>query len=139
MCWTSSSIHNMYIKACKMCLFFLVCLPAHPCVFVSLVCLCVCCMVCVSQSCSVFCSVQCLCVIDLVSNPFHLADSLPPLWPHHHCCQNFLYFQNQLFLLRQPGADGGLREPCVAFYEPSQLHALVAAAGNKEERLDKMD
>ena len=119
----SSSIHNMYIKACKMCLSF-------PCVCLLpiLVCVCVCfvfvCVTCVAKS----CSVECLCVIDLVSNPGHLAAGLA-LPDHHHCCQNFLYFQNRLFRLLQRwwGGVGGLREPCVAFYEPSQLHALVAA------------
>ena len=124
---------NIYINSCKMCLSFLVFEPSHPfvCVFVFV------CVACVSQSCSVFSSIW-----ISVGVLFSHLDGLPPLCPedHQHCSQNFLYFQNRLFRLQRRRARevGGLREPCVAFYGPSQLHALVAAAGNKEERLDKI-
>ena len=80
---------------------------------------------------------MCLSVIDKV--PGHLScHPPPPLVGDDHWSQNFLYFQNRLFPPRRRAVVGGLRGPCVAFYEPSQLHALVAAAGNKEERLDKI-
>ena len=70
----------------------------------------------------------CLSVIDKV--PGHLScHPPPPLVGDDHWSQNFLYFQNRLFPPRRRAVVGGLRGPCVAFYEPSQLHALVAAAG----------
>ena len=106
------------------------CLTIIACVF----CVCVC-RVCFP----ILFNPVCFCVIDLLSNPGHLARL--PLWRvdhQHQRSQNFLYFQNQHQLRHWRGGVGGLREPCVAFYEPSQLHALVAAAGNKEERLDKI-
>ena len=105
----SLSVHQYIIK-CVLCVLFLCW-----------------CFACVLQSCSVS-ECVCLSVIDKV--PGHLScHPPPPLVGDDHWSQNFLYFQNRLFPPRRRAVVGGLRGPCVAFYEPSQLHALVAAAG----------
>ena len=120
----SLSTHSMYIKGMQ---YFS--LSFHQYIISCVLCvLFFCwCVACVLQSCSVS-ECVCLSVIDKV--PGHLScHPPPPLVGDDHWSQNFLYFQNRLFPPRRRAVVGGLRGPCVAFYEPSQLHALVAAAG----------